>query len=463
MAGGGKVKKGISRREFLTGLGAAGVGALAAGKAGVRTGAGDVGAEDLATIRQALDEAAPAAARRAQGTSGEPFRRVVENLLEDLNYWKDDPDMIEGVNQDIADFEYIAESLDEGRLDDAVTRYDQLDTAAREMIYDIDPDDQFWARRQLGRGGSDWERLEWDELDVGEQEIILDEAESAYNEGGQQAFDKYVDQIESQYGVEVYAEEIMDHFDFFDEEFAGGGKVKKGITRREFLTGLGAAGAGALAAGKAGVRTGAGDVGAEDLATIRQALDEAAPAAARQLEPFALGDIPDNIRDIVMDEVKVHVDDLFDMIREDPEWAVENAQAYREAETLANITDMSAELDEAQLYALQDVVDYMADDINAMNTPEQQQSLNYLRDTIKDSLPVSARSMEEARRIAELQEHPRFAEWTQRLEASAREDFGVATDTLDDIIGEFEAEGLTFDHEQAFYVLADNIDPRFRQ
>jgi hypothetical protein len=93
-----------------------------------------------------------------------------------------------------------------------------MDTASREMIYDVDPDTTIALRRQLGKAGSDYDRLDWDDIDVGEQELILDELQMAYEEGGMKKFDEVGETIIEQYGVEVDATDLQDFFDFEDIE-----------------------------------------------------------------------------------------------------------------------------------------------------------------------------------------------------------------------------------------------------
>lgn len=374
MAGGGKISK-VTRRGFLKGALGAGAGALGLGKAAVHGGSE---IDQLKRIEEALD--VPAAAVKTaipSRTSGVPFRKVVAQLQEEFetSAWKDNPEMTEMYEGDIADYTRVADAMDEGRYQDAVDAYDNMDTAARESIYDIGDDDIIYAKRELGKAGSDYESLEWEDLDIGEQEIIIDELKDAYSTGGQKSYEEVADALRDKFGVSVDVVELEHHiFEGEPGEFAGGGKIKKGITRRDVLKG-GAAGAtaavaGALGMGKAAVKTGALETGAA-APVIKEALSKGAsqiyPTAA-----YSLDQIPKKSKEAVMEWLDLYLENWEQL---DPE----TQSDYQGRRTIDNIDYIREEMGMGDDFAdmvmhhdsvldLEDILEMARDD--AIDTPQ---------------------------------------------------------------------------------------------
>ena len=384
-AGGGKIRK-FSRRDILKGIGAAGVTGAAAGKAGMK-------GADLPPLQQIEEvlEAAPVAVKKAvpKATTGTPWLKVAERLRKEYDeHWRADNDagdMAEMYAGDIDDYEYIATAMEDNRIPDAIKRYDSLDTSSREMIYDVDPDTTIALRRQLGKGGSDWERLEWDDLDVGEQELILDDLQRAYEDGGQTLYDRTASRVIEDYGVDVDGEDLSEYFDFIDvsEGFAGGGKIRK-LNRRDVLKGIGAVGVTGLAGGKAGVKTGALD-------QIDEALSHAAPKVVRTVADrlveaptatFAPGNLNKNLRSLLS---KV-VEDTLDHAESIPR--AKRVQFYSEQEyhDLLSMGDafqaeFYAPLDKSQMQSLENALEFAMDEVDDVEGAKIKKLLDKLRNS----------------------------------------------------------------------------------
>lgn len=374
MAGGGKISK-VTRRGFLKGALGAGAGALGLGKAAVHGGASEI--DQLKRIEEALE--VPAAAVKTaipSRTSGVPFRKVVAQLKEEFDkHWTGDPEMAEMYEGDMADYNRVADAMDEGRYEDAVDAYDNMDTAARESIYDLEDDDVIFAKRELGKAGSDYDSLEWEDLDIGEQEIIIDELKDAYETGGQKSYEEVADALRDKFGVSVDVVELEHHiFEGGPNDFAGGGKIRKGITRRDVLKG-GAAGAtaavaGALGMGKAAVKTGALEAGAA-APVIKEALSKGAsqiyPTAA-----YSLDQIPKKSKEAVMEWLDLYLENWEQL---DPE----TQSDYQGRRTIDNIDYIREEMGMAEPFDdmvmhhdsvldLEDILEMARDD--AIDTPQ---------------------------------------------------------------------------------------------
>lgn len=58
------------------------------------------------------------------------------NLVEGSATWANDPDMLDMVASDSADFAHLALLMEEGRLEEAQSYLDRMDTSPRERAYD---------------------------------------------------------------------------------------------------------------------------------------------------------------------------------------------------------------------------------------------------------------------------------------------------------------------------------------
>lgn len=173
-AGGGKVRKKITRRDVLTGMGAgaaaAGAAALGVGKAGAKKGLDDLAA---AQVEQALAPAVKKAVVYKPGIAG--LREVLANLEAHYNdiaaeyrrfsVREGDADLaadaleeMEMFSEDIADYQGVIKALEEGDPEKAAKIYDEFDTIEREYHFDfLEGQELDDVRRTLADAGSEWE------------------------------------------------------------------------------------------------------------------------------------------------------------------------------------------------------------------------------------------------------------------------------------------------------------------
>ena len=203
LAKGGDVKKALTRRDFLKGLGAAGAATLGAGKVALREGDPEVA---LKQIEEVLD-VAPASAKGASRAviRSDLFRSVAERIRAEGKDWFDqlqaDGDNIDAsemwdmYDTDARVYDKVADLLDEGELNRAARLYDRQDTSAREYIYDyLEGGDRVEAQRTLGEGQSDWE---WADIqDHPDFDEIVEEAQRIFDTEGNEALIRYQEQFE---------------------------------------------------------------------------------------------------------------------------------------------------------------------------------------------------------------------------------------------------------------------------
>jgi hypothetical protein len=171
----------ISRRDVLKGL----LGAGAAGVAGVK---GAVKG-DPEQMLKTLDESMPAMAKGVKAAPMESFRGYVAELTRSLaekiklegeqswgpNSGDFDPEMIDMHISDAEDYTKIADLIEQGKYNEAGELYDDLDTAARDYIFDIlEPDDLDRFNRAMELGDGEWSTVE-NRNALGDMEENLDE------------------------------------------------------------------------------------------------------------------------------------------------------------------------------------------------------------------------------------------------------------------------------------------------
>lgn len=376
-AGGGKIRK-VTRRELLKGLGAAAGTAAVAGKAGSKKGAG----EALEDIAKSLEEtAAPIAKTAVPKGAVNQMREIADAIraeADDLMKTVDKPgawemEEIQTLREDAADYDKIGTLFEKGEPEKAIEHYDNLDTMARETFYDYLPDDEIDNTRHiLGQAGSDWESSPIHMTEEGE--ALFDRLEQLAHDGKYEELSGELDRLmEAGYDTDdlynLYLQDIraakrgltpgarergISKTGYAGPKgkakkkprYAGGGKIRK-LTRREVLTGMGAAGATALGAGKAGTKKGLEEVAGE--------------LAAPAMTNITLGEFGPKTADIIKREAgnlyegveEVFRDDLYGM---DPAQIESYARDLKEIQAIIDI-DPDAPLSTRQAEFLEEVME----------------------------------------------------------------------------------------------------------
>lgn len=406
-AGGGKIRK-FSRRDILKGLGAgtaaAGAGALGMGKAATKTGLPLEPAAALKEIEAALD-VPPAAAKVGNPKRGiEVLREVAARLdelqadslkeaddimkgghLGDQDLVDDATEMAEMFGEDARDFATVADHMEKGEYELAAETYDSLDTVAREEIYEYLPvEDVDEARAALAQAGSDWESIPMqfhpDYDKVRQVYSTLDHTSSPDNI--RLAFELEEDLISQGYDADEFTKQLRRIRNRIPREefsrmrkglpysrgadqysWAGGGKVKKGLTRRDVLKGGLGAGAAALGLGKAGVRAGVDDPSAA-IPAIKEALEPASVATKPVTSIFRLDQLSENARKSVERWLDMYIENASEY---DPEMMAD-AATQRELMSWDRINDdlktdwLDSVMDRETEHNLENLLDMAVDD-----------------------------------------------------------------------------------------------------
>jgi len=401
-AGGGK----ITRRGILQGIGGALAGALGLGKAGSKKGIEEA-AEQLRKIESGL----PGAAVAGRDLSG-PFAKKVfsrkewdvisewideyrRGYLADMDYYNTRGG---ATPPEFPELEHMSETLDNILKKDPDEMLTQREhnifvEVIEDAVDDADMPGRMTGKYPEGHPGKLFEE-QWEILDNVERELYTPQGTvESWLKKGHEAVPDATDNAKAvfedivndgriwddrlEYGPEDWefqhtinytgkgrakkltkeeTEQIwkMVHAEDPKPKFAGGGKIRK-LTRREVLKGLGAAGAGALGAGKAGTKRG--------IEEAAEALPEAAPVIKK-----ALGTSTFRKADFTKSEWKI-IDEYLDFRKED----LDDRLSRGRPDTDPFPIEIEEELDEIRILQDAEMEDYL-----------DEETVDFLEDFLED-------------------------------------------------------------------------------